>query len=282
MAARTQEGNVRRARHARDGELRVAYSLRGTLHRRRRWLTLIQGLGFDSCGWGPVARKLENHFRLVLVDSRGIGRSDSAPRSLRISDMARDVVTVLDDAGIRSSSVLGVSLGGMVAQEVAVLYPERVNRLVLACTTPGWPFAFPMPASSAFLTSAVRTMPAETALRRLVRNALSRQTLEQQPELVERLVAYQQARSADHRTWSAQALAGARYAGRLAQSRIQAPTLVVHGGEDKVVDPRNGKLLADRIPGAQLVMFPELGHLLFWEDPEGFAAAVTAFLVSDD
>ena len=273
---------MRRMRHAQDGELRIAYSLRGILHRRRRWLTLIQGLGFDSSGWGPVVGKLENHFRLVLVDNRGSGHSDPAPRSLKIADMARDIVTVLDHAGIRRSSVLGASLGGMVAQELAVQYPERVSHLVLACTTPGWPFAFPMPTGSAFLTSAVRTMPAETALRRLVENALSPQTVRYQPELIDRLVAYQRSRSVDHRAWSAQALAGARYAGKLTQSRIQAPTLVVHGGEDKVVDPRNGKLLADRIPGARLAMFPELGHLLFWEDPESFATTVTGFLMSDD
>ena len=273
---------MRRMRHAQDGELRIAYSLRGILHRRRRWLTLIQGLGFDSSGWGPVIGKLENHFRLVLVDNKGSGHSDPAPRSLKIADMARDVVTVLDHAGIGRSSVLGASLGGMVAQELAVQHPERVSHLVLACTTPGWPFAFPMPAGSALLASAVRNMPPETALRRLVENALSPRTVTHRPELVGRLVAYQRSRSVDHRAWSAQALAGARYTGRLTQSRIQAATLVVHGGEDKVVDPRNGKLLADRIPGARLAMFPELGHLLFWEDPESFAATVTAFLMSDD
>ena len=271
-----------RTRHARNGELRIAYELRGTLHRRRRWLTLIQGLGFDSYGWGPVLGKFAEHFRLVLMDNRGSGRSDIPSRSLKIADMAQDVVSVFDHAGIRRSNVLGASLGGMVAQELAVLHPGRVSRLALACTTPGWPFAFPMPASSALLTTALRRLPREVALRRLVQNALSPQTLKHHPELVERLVTYQQSRPVDHRAWSAQALAGASYAGRLTQSRIRAPTLVVHGGEDKVVDPRNGKLLADRIPGAQLVVFPGLGHLLFWEDPENFAAAVTEFLLSDD
>jgi pimeloyl-ACP methyl ester carboxylesterase len=226
--------------------------------------------------------KLAQHFRLVLMDNRGSGRSDIPSRSLNIAGMAQDVVSVLDHAGIGRSNVLGASLGGMVAQELAVLHPERISRLVLACTTPGWPFAFPMPASSALLTTALRRLPPETALRRLVQNALSPETLMHHPDLVERLVTYHQSRSMDRRAWSAQALAGASYAGRLTQSRIRAPTLVVHGAEDKVVDPRNGKLLADRIPGAQLVVFPGLGHLLFWEDPDNFAATVTAFLMSDD
>ena len=75
---------------------------------------------------------------------------------------------------------------------------------------------------------------------------------------------------------------GARYAGQLGQRRIRARTLVLHGDADTVVNPRNGKLLASRIAGARLVIFPGLGHLLFWEDPGGFAAAVTSFLLDPD
>ena len=265
----------------RGGEPGIAYQLRGTLHRRRQWLTLIQGVGFDSSGWGPVLRKLQRHFRLVVIDNRGTGRSDMPTGSVKIAGMAQDVVSVLDDAGIRRSNVLGASLGGMVAQELAVLHPDRVSHLVLACTTPGWPFAFPMPARSALLMAAIRSMDAETALRQLVETALSPQTLKHHPELVERLVAHHRSRPVDRRAWSAQAKAGALYAGRLTQARIKASTLIVHGGEDTVVDPRNAKLLADRIPRAELVIFPELGHLLFWEDPERFASAVTAFLLPD-
>lgn len=80
--------------------------------------------------------------------------------------------------------------------------------------------------------------------------------------------------------WSAQAAAGARYAGRLRQTRIRARTLVRHGAADAVVDPRNATLLADRMPDAQLMIFPELGHLLFWQDPDGFVDAVTTFLLA--
>ena len=80
---------------------------------------------------------------------------------------------------------------------------------------------------------------------------------------------------------AAQAAAGAGYTGRLRQTRIRARTLVLHGSADTVVDPGNGKLLADRIPGAQLVIFPELGHLLFWEEPDGFVDAVTSFLLAE-
>ena len=269
-----------RTRYARNGELRIAYELRGKLHWQRPWLVLIQGMGFDRHGWDPVARKLRRHFRLVLVDNRGSGLSDLPAGSFGVADMAADVVAVLDDARVLRAHTMGVRLGGMIAQELAVAHPDRVDGLVLVSTMPGWPFAFPMPAVSVRLFAATRSMTREAALRRHTENALSACTIERQPELVDRLVDVQRSRHADPRAVSAQAAAGARYAGRLRQTRIRARTLVVQGTADTVVDPGNGKLLADRIPGARLLIFPDLGHLLFWQDPDGFATAVISFLRS--
>ena len=268
-----------RTRYARSGTLRIAYELRGTLHRRRPWLVMIQGMGFDRLGWQPVLGTLGRHFRLVLVDNRGFGSSSRAG-SFSVADMADDVVAVLDAADIRRAHVIGASLGGMVAQELAIAHPERVDGLILACTAPGWPFAYPMPAASVRMLAATTGLTAEAALRRHTENALSAHTVRDHPELVSRLVEIQRSRPADTAALSAQAAAGARYTGRLRQRRIRARTLVLQGGADTVVDPRNARLLADRIPGAELVIFPELGHLLFWEDPDGFADATASFLLA--
>jgi 3-oxoadipate enol-lactonase len=239
---------------------------------------LIQGLGFDRSGWDPVTRELQRRFRLLLVDNRGSGRSDVPADSYTVTDMARDVAHVLAAARVRRAHVLGTSLGGMVAQELAVEYPERVDRLVLACTTPGWPYAYAMPASSVRLMAATRHLPREIALRRHVVNALSARTVQTRPELVERLVEHQLSGPSDPAAWASMAAAGARYSGRLRQTAIQAPTLVLHGSADTVVDPRNSTLLAARIPDARLVILPDQGHLFFWEDPDGFVDVVTSFL----
>jgi 3-oxoadipate enol-lactonase len=270
---------ARRTRYARSGELRIAYELRGTMHRRRPWLVLVQGMGFDRSGWEPVLPSLGRSFRLVLVDNRGAGGSDRPAGSFTVADMAGDIVAVLDAAGIGRAHVLGTSLGGLVAQELAITYPERVDGLVLVCTTPGWPFAYPMPAASVRLMARTAGLTAERALRRYTENALSAGTVRRNPELIDRLVALQGSRPVARETLSAQAVAGARYLGCLRHRRIRARTLVLQGGADSVVDSRNGSLLADRIPGARLVTFPELGHLLFWEDPDGFAAVVASFLL---
>jgi len=271
---------VNRTRYARSGALRIAYELRGAVHRRRPWLVLIQGMGLDRLGWEPVLRKLQRRFRLVLVDNRGVGHSDRPDGSFTVADMAGDIVAVLDAAGIRRAHVMGASLGGMVAQELAITHPERVDGLVLVCTAPGWPFSYPMPAASMRLIATTARMTAEAVRRRHTENALSARTVRHHPELVNRLLELQGSRPADAGVGPAQAAAGARYTGGLRQRRIGARTLVLHGGADTVVDPRNGRLLADRIPGARLVTFPELGHLLFWEDPDGFADAVAAFLLA--
>ena len=271
---------MNRTRYARSGRLRIAYQLRGRRLGRRPWLALIPGIGFDRSGWQPVLRKLRRHFRVVLVDNRGTGCSDPADGPFRVADMAGDIVAVLDDAGIRTTHVLGVSLGGMVAQDLAAGYPDRVGGLILVSTTPGWPMGYPMPAASLRLIAAAGRMNREEALRRHVENALSARSVERRPGLVGRVVDLLRSRPEGQRAWSAQAAAGARYAGRSRRAPIRARTLVLHGGADTVVDPRNGQLLAHRIPGARLVMFPELGHLLWWEDPAGFAAAVTSFLLA--
>ena len=272
---------VSRTRYARSGALGIAYELRGSIDWRRPWLVLIQGLGFDRHGWEPVLPKLRRHFRLVLVDNRGSGSSGQPAGSFSVADMADDIVAVLDAAGVRRAHLLGASLGGMVAQELAITHPERVEGLVLACTTPGWPFAYPMPAASVRLLAATAGLTAETALRRHTENALAARTVRSRPELVDRLVEFQRSRPpASTGILPAQAAAGARYAGRLRQTRIRARTLVLHGSADTVVDPRNAQLLAERIPGATLVTFPELGHLLFWEDPDGFADVVASFLLA--
>jgi pimeloyl-ACP methyl ester carboxylesterase len=136
-----------------------------------------------------------------------------------------------------------------------------------------------MPAASVRLMATTARMTAGAARRRHTENALSARTVRERPELVDRLFELQADRPIDRGTLSAQAEAGARFAGRLRQACIRARTLVLHGGADAVVDPRNARLLAERIPGARLAAFPGLGHLLFWEDPDGFAGAVSSFLL---
>lgn len=272
-----------RTRMARNGRVGIAYEMRGRFLRAHRpWLLLVNGLGFDRHGWAPVADALGRRFRLIVFDQRGSGSSDEARRPCTVGTLAGDAVAVLDAARIASAHVLGVSLGGMVAQELAIDRPERVRRLVLVSTTPGWPHGYAFPAGNALLLWERVGLPPAVARRRRVEHTLSAAALRECPELVGRIVAHQEdypPRAAGARLLAA---AGAGYGNRGRDTRISAPTLVVHGEADGVVDPRNADVLAVRIPGARLAVMRGRGHLLWWEDPDGFADIVGGFLQEDD
>jgi pimeloyl-ACP methyl ester carboxylesterase len=136
-----------------------------------------------------------------------------------------------------------------------------------------------MPPGTVRLIAASKRLPRDVAARHHIENALSAITLERHPGLVEQILARQQSSAVGQATWQRQVTAGASYVGGLRQRGIRARTLILHGEADRVVDPRNARLLATRIPDARLVTFPGLGHLFFWEDPAGFADAVTSFLL---
>ncbi|MGH2889619.1 MAG: alpha/beta fold hydrolase, partial [Solirubrobacteraceae bacterium] len=97
----------------------------------------MHGLGYDRRGWGPLPQLLADDFRVVLVDNRGVGDSDAPPGPYSVSEMAEDVVAVLDAVGNDHANVFGVSLGGFIAQELALSHPGRVKKLVLCSTSPG-------------------------------------------------------------------------------------------------------------------------------------------------
>jgi pimeloyl-ACP methyl ester carboxylesterase len=236
-------------------------------------LLLVHGLGYTRQGWGPLRDLLARRYRVLSYDSRGIGESEIPPGPYTVAELAEDAVDVLDAAGAGRAHVIGASLGGMVAQLLAAERPERIDRLVLVGTTPGGAGAYPLPQQTLALMAEAASLPPEVALRRFVENALAPGS-----PLVDEVFAYRQQHPPDPAGWAAQAAAGAAWDadGRLAQ--ITAPTLVVAGTADAVVDPRNAQLLADAIPGAQLELIEAAGHLPFWERAEEFAAIVERFL----
>jgi pimeloyl-ACP methyl ester carboxylesterase len=257
--------------NARNGEVSIAYETVG----EGPQLLLMQGLGYARRGWGPAIEGLAESFRVTFYDNRGIGESDKPAGPYTARDLAEDAVAVLDAVGDERAHVVGASLGGMAAQELAVGFPERVERLVLACTTPGGADAFPIPAQTLALFAEAPTLPPDVALRKFVANSLS----DGAPDgLVEEIFQWRLANPPDPAGWQAQAAAGTTYDGGGRAREITAPTLVVHGTEDNVVDTRNAELLAELIPNARVEVLEGCGHLMFWEQPERFVAVVEEFL----
>ena len=236
-------------------------------------LLLIQGLGYARWSWDPVVPALAERYRVVWFDNRGIGESDKPVGPYTAAQMAADSLQVLDEAGVERAHVLGASLGGMIAQEVAVAAPARVEKLVLCCTTPGGPATVPMPDVTVRLFAEAATLAPDEALRRFVVNALGPNP---SSAVVEELYRLRLANPPDSAGWQAQAAAGLTFAG--VDGEIAAPTLILTGTDDNVVDPRNAEVLAARIAGARIERFSGAGHLFFWEQPDAFVKIVTEFL----
>jgi pimeloyl-ACP methyl ester carboxylesterase len=236
-------------------------------------LLLIQGLGYARWSWEPIVTGLAERYRVLTFDNRGIGESDKPAGPYTAAEMASDALQVLDEAGAARAHVLGASLGGMIAQVVAAEHPERVDRLVLCCTTAGGDAGVPMPEVTVRLFQEAATLDPLEATRRFTFNAFGPDA---PLELVEDVYRRRLANPPDPVGWQGQAAAGTTFPG--VDGAISAPTLVVTGTADNVVDPRNAGVLADRIAGARVERLDGAGHLLFWEQPDAFVRIVTGFL----
>jgi pimeloyl-ACP methyl ester carboxylesterase len=170
-------------RLARNGPVTLAYDIRG----RGSPLVLIQGVGVGRLGWEPVADRLARRFQVVTIDNRGIGASDTPPGRYSTRVMAEAVLAVLDHAGIQRASLVGTSLGGMIAQELALAHPERVDKLVLVATIPGGPRSRPMPLGTTYLFASAPLMTSQVKLQQFVYAALGPETLRRRPKVARRL-----------------------------------------------------------------------------------------------
>ena len=238
-------------------------------------LLLIQGLGGNSLHWGEgFLGGLEDGFELVLYDHRGAGRSATLDGEHTIADLATDAVGLLDALAIDTAHVVGISMGGMVAQDLVLQAPERVRTLTLGCTFPGGPDATMTDMTVVgMLAEAVLSGDQERKMRVGYEVMIAAEYAEQEGayELYSELAAQY---PAPIPVLMAQlsAIMGHDTSRRLPE--VQAPTLVIHGTEDRLMDVSNGELIARLIPGARLELLEGSGHMFFWEQPERSARLV--------
>jgi 3-oxoadipate enol-lactonase len=239
-------------------------------------LVLLNGIGASGLVWPRAwVGELEQTHRVIRVDTRGTGWSRDAVVPFTIADLADDVVSVLDRAGVAAATVLGMSMGGMVAQELAVRHPGRVDRLVLVSTIPPAPTHVPTtyygplygPMARVALSRirSDRRAQAELLARLYLRTA-SRGFCPD-PELIAELAEQLDARATPVAGLVAQARAVVAWRGPERLTTIGVPTTVVAGRDDLVVTSRNGELLAGLIPESRYDELAGVGHLVPWEAP---------------
>ena len=236
---------------------------------------LIMGLSFTHEMWFRLTPALLGAgYETLLFDNRGMGRSETPRGPYRIRDMAKDAVAVLDAAGIQSAHIIGASMGGMIAQELALFYPERVKTLMLGCTScrglgtwPKWSYA------PSVRSSWASRMERERAFRRIL---YADTTPDERIE--EDLLVRSKCSWTYNGFWN-------QLAGILMWSsfrrlpRIDVPTLIIHGDQDRLIPSRHGRVLASRIPRAHFELIKDAGHILSTDQPEVCCRLMLDFLL---
>jgi 3-oxoadipate enol-lactonase len=238
---------------------------------------LVMGLGMNATGWWRTVPVLAEQFEVIAFDNRGVGRSGRPAGPYSIEQMADDAVAVLDAAGAQTAHVYGISLGGMIAQAVALRHPDRVDSLVLGATTPGGEHAVAADEPTLAFFQRRGEMPAEEAVWASVPYNYGPRTRREHAQRIGEDIVQRLRFPIEPEPYMAQLAAALDHDayGRLAE--IDKPTLVVHGQEDRMVAPDNAHLLADRIPDADLLLLPDAGHLYPTDHPDA-DRAVARFL----
>ena len=246
-----------------SGDHRVHFKEYGS--RANPTLVLIQGLVLDGRFWFELPAQLASDPKLpwhVLVpDNRGVGHSGMPKRPWTMGDMADDIAAMLDAAGVRKAVIAGISMGGMIAQQVALRHPERVHGLVLMATWPGLPHG-KLPGlrtlGDLFGSSLLRRGEIESFARLILPDA----ELPNARELLSGWLTLMREQPPARRTFLGQfgAISTHSTGGRL--ERIGVPVQVVTGDEDRLVPARNSEILAAKIPDSQLEVLRGVAHAI--------------------
>ncbi len=258
--------------------ININYKVQG----RGEPLVLIMGYSGNKTGWMFQTRAFKRHFRVVTFDNRGVGKSDKPAGAYSMKMMADDTVGLMDHLGIEKAHILGMSMGGMIAQEIATNYPERVNRLILGCSaagrsessgiSPEFPKALGL--GDNYTDDEVRGLPIIKVVDSLYSSAFKKCVY--RTFLI--ALAKIQVRLSGTTGLIGQLEAVLRQDTFNRLPAIQAPTLVMTGTGDRIIMPSSSEVLANGIPGAKLIKFEGGSHAFFIEMRGEFNQEVLDFL----
>ncbi len=244
-------------------------------------LALISGLGYPLWQWHKMIPFLSEHFQVIAFDNRGVGQSDKPAGPYSAQMLAADTAGLLDALGIEKAIVMGHSMGGFIAQAMALDFPSKVEKLILCSTNFGGPHHIPVTPEAMKVLSDVTS----DALTRF-KNGLAVSTAPgwagKNPQMIQEWIQWRTANPVDPAPYQAQLAIGlslipesAAFETKL--HRVNIPTLILFGAHDKVVPPENASLLSKQIADSKVVIFPDAGHFFPIEIPEAASQAVIEF-----
>ena len=242
-------------------------------------LLMVMGFAGQASSWGePIMTRLRKRFTCIRFSNRGTGASDRPDAPFTIRMMADDAIALLDALDIKQPHVFGISMGGMISQEVVLNHPERVNGLVLGCTTPGYSHG---EMAAPEVTAAMTPQPGlsvEEQVRNFWTAVCAPAFIESSPDFLDEMIVTNLKLAPSLDTIIKQVVAIQSFDSFDRLSQIKAPTLVIHGDIDRLIPPANGDVLADGIAGAEKLTLSGAAHMFFWERPKEAADAIVEFL----
>jgi pimeloyl-ACP methyl ester carboxylesterase len=256
---------------ARLADIELHYTERGS----GRPLLLVPGIPAIASDWAPLAERLAGSRRVIAYDNRGSGESGVTPAPYTCAQLAADAIALLDALEIERADVFGMSLGGMIAQELALGWPQRVGRLVLGCTHCGLDHAA-RPDREAGRAFAMETGDWAERMRALAPYAFA---ADAGPELLGPFIEKKVADVQDPEGYRGQIAAVLAHDTYERLPQIACPTLIVTGDGDRVIPGASSEVLHERIPGSRLEVVAGAGHLFFLERPEESVRLLDEFLL---
>jgi pimeloyl-ACP methyl ester carboxylesterase len=242
---------------------------------------LIQGLGYPSGMWFLQIPEFSRYFRTIVFDNRGVGKTDRPNGEYTVALMAADAAGLLRALEISRAHVVGVSLGGYIAQDLALNNPDLVDRLVLMSTSCGGPRYPELTKDLWQEVAALAGLPAAEIFRQGMLLAVNRRFALQHLELIERSVAIRSENIQPFYAFKNQSDAAMNFDSRTRAQLISHPTLILAGSQDRVMPLSLTQELAQKIPQARLNIFPEAAHLLFLEEAQEVNRMILEFLLGN-
>jgi pimeloyl-ACP methyl ester carboxylesterase len=251
------------------------------IHGAGQPLVLISGLGYPLWQWHKMVPFLAEHFQVITFDNRGVGQSDKPAGPYTAQMLAADTAGLLDALGIEKAIIAGHSMGGFIAQAMALDFPQKVAKLILCSTNFGGPHHVPVTSEAMKVLTDV-TSDALTRFKNGLAVSTAPDWSEKNPEMIEEWVKWRIANPIEPTHYQAQLAIGlgllteaAAFEDKL--PRLNVPTLILFGAHDKVVLPENASLLAERISGSKVVILPNAGHFFPIEVAEAASRTITDF-----
>jgi len=261
---------------AQVGDINIYYEIHG----EGEPLLMINGLGGNMTSWFRILPLLSQEHRVIAFDNRGAGRTDKPDIPYTMEMMADDIAGLLDAIGIDAAHIFGISLGGMIALNFALLHPQRIISLILGCTRCGGPHSIADDSGARGVLDPTRlqTMTVEERAREMFPYRWSQEFIDNNPEIIEEQIALSKKYPIDPTGYTRQMEAANTHDTYDRLPEIKLPTLVIAGDTDRLIPIENSGIIASRIPGAELVILEKMGHGFYTEARDETSRIIMDFM----